>query len=104
MQLGVGSAASFTLYPTDPNKLVVNTVFLSSAPVSTAAGLAAYINTFKSAKVVNAIAEWDLLSGSARSALFDANGALVSGSADFPVSQGHCYQIYTSQQVDNLNL
>lgn len=97
-----GGAASFTfnLLPIDPTKLVVNTVFLpTTGSLTKASDLAAKVDTLAGFHVTQAVCKWDPIAGQPVAALFDSSGALVSGSNNFALAGGECYQIYTTKAV-----
>jgi hypothetical protein len=101
LTLGGGGAAAFTfnLLPIETGKLVVNTVFLPAASVTSASALAARIDGLAGSKVTKAVCRWDPVAGKPEAALFDDSGNILTGSKDFSLTAGECYQIYTTKNV-----
>ncbi len=97
---GPGGPLAFNLDAIATDKLVINTVYLqSTASAATAVALADLVNTAAGGNVTRAICAWDNTTGQPVVALFDDAGALTGGTADFNLSGGKAYQIYTTTAV-----
>jgi len=96
---------NFNLKPASETKLIVNCISVSSTSNYTKASeLANFINTAANAKIVAAIYKFDTANAAPVPALFDtATGAFVSGT-DFLLTPGEGIQVYTTQELLNVNL